>query len=161
MVIRTNPFRAPFPRRVLIRIHRDLFLIERQARRSVDRSSGLSLVEQLILVSEDRRFFWHNRIDYLACARELLRAVTIRRVRGASTIDMQFVRMATGYYEGSVTRKGLVRRLTTAGLPERQALRGFQPSGGREAIRDLPATPNAMVSRRRSSSHPSIRLGAS
>jgi membrane peptidoglycan carboxypeptidase len=59
----------------------------------------------MILISEDRRFFRHNGIDYRSCAREVLRAIVGRRHGGASTIDMQFVRAATGYYDHSLRRK--------------------------------------------------------
>jgi membrane peptidoglycan carboxypeptidase len=62
-------------------------------------------VEKMILISEDRRFFRHNGVDYRACLRELLRALTFRKFGGASTIDMQFVRTATGYYENNFRRK--------------------------------------------------------
>jgi monofunctional glycosyltransferase len=105
MVIRTSPFRVPFPRRVLLRIHKDLFRIENSYAGSIDLQSKLSLVEIIILVSEDRRFFRHNGVDYKACARELFKAATARRFSGGSTIDMQFVRTATGYYDRNIRRK--------------------------------------------------------
>jgi membrane peptidoglycan carboxypeptidase len=105
MVIRTSPFRVPFPRRLLIRLHYDLFQIDRRVRSYVDWPPDLTTVEKLILISEDRRFFRHNGVDYRSWMRELFRAVTFRRFGGASTIDMQFVRAATGYYERSVRRK--------------------------------------------------------
>src|SRR5580704_15151146 len=90
MVIRTTPFRVPFPRRLLIRIHQDLFRIERCTRGSVQHPYELSNVEIMVLISEDRRFFRHNGIDYLCWAREIFRAMTFRKFGGASTIDMQF-----------------------------------------------------------------------
>jgi membrane peptidoglycan carboxypeptidase len=105
MVIRTTPFRVPFPRRLLIRIHQDLFRIEKCARAYVQWPFELSNVEMMVLISEDRRFFRHNGIDYLSWAREIFKALTFRRFGGASTIDMQFVRAATGYYDRSIRRK--------------------------------------------------------
>jgi membrane peptidoglycan carboxypeptidase len=105
MVWRTSPLRIPFPRRFIIRIHLDLFRIERYALPSVQYSEPLLLVEKMVLVAEDRRFFRHNGIDCVSCFRELLKFITFRRYGGASTIDMQFVRMATGYYERSIQRK--------------------------------------------------------
>lgn len=105
MLLRTSAFRQPFPRRFLLRLHYDLFQICRFARWDIDKDSGLSLVEKMVLISEDRRFFRHNGVDCIACAREATRLVTFRRHGGASTIDMQFVRTATGYYERTMGRK--------------------------------------------------------
>jgi membrane peptidoglycan carboxypeptidase len=90
----------------LIRLHRDLFRIESYARNPwIDFPLTLTLFEKMVLVGEDRRFFRHNGIDYRSVVREILRAITFRRHGGASTIDMQFVRMATGYYERTLRRK--------------------------------------------------------
>ena len=106
MVKRTSPLRLPFPRRVLLRIHRDLFKIEALARNPwVTFPLELTLVEKMVLVGEDRRFFQHNGIDYRSVVRELLRCFMLRKHGGASTIDMQFVRTATGYYERTWRRK--------------------------------------------------------
>jgi membrane peptidoglycan carboxypeptidase len=90
----------------LIRVHQDLFRIDGYARvQYVDYPETLTLLEKMVLVGEDRRFFWHNGIDWRSVIRETLRKLTFRRHGGASTIDMQFVRMATGYYEKTVSRK--------------------------------------------------------
>jgi membrane peptidoglycan carboxypeptidase len=105
MVQRTSPFRVPFPRRLLIRIHHDLFGIESRSRGYVLSPTTLTTLEKMILISEDRRFFRHNGVDYRACIREVWKAITFRRFGGASTIDMQFVRTATGYYERNMRRK--------------------------------------------------------
>jgi membrane peptidoglycan carboxypeptidase len=105
MAIRTSPFRVPFPRRLLIRIHQDLFRIEARTSKYVDWPDALLLVEKMILISEDRRFFRHNGVDYWSCLRELYKIITFQRHGGASTIDMQFVRTATGYYDHNLRRK--------------------------------------------------------
>src|SRR5437867_11586289 len=102
MAIRTSPFRLPFPRRLLIRIHLDLLRVERHLSGNVDWPDRLLLVEKMILVSEDRRFFRHNGIDYISCIREVKKALMGRRHGGASTIDMQFVRVATGFYDHNI-----------------------------------------------------------
>lgn len=65
----------------------------------------LTLFEMMVLVGEDRRFFRHNGIDYRSVLREVFKALTRQKHGGASTIDMQFVRMATGYYERTISRK--------------------------------------------------------
>src|SRR5690348_9143022 len=60
-LLKTSLFRFPFPRRLLIRIHRDLFQIESYARKPwVDYPTALTLFEKMVLVGEDRRFFRHN-----------------------------------------------------------------------------------------------------
>jgi membrane peptidoglycan carboxypeptidase len=105
MVTRTSPFRLPFPRRLLIRLHHDLFRIQARGTGYVSWPLELSNVEKMILVSEDRRFFRHNGIDYRACLREIFKAITFRKFGGASTIDMQFIRTATGHYDRNIRRK--------------------------------------------------------
>lgn len=105
MVQRTTPFRIPFPRRFLIRLHRDLFKIERFVDQWATYPYTLSTFEKMVLVSEDRRFFRHNGIDYISVVREIVKALTLQKHGGASTIDMQFVRTATGYYERTIRRK--------------------------------------------------------
>lgn len=88
-----------------MRIHRDLFKIDRCIDQWALHSGALTTFEKMVLVSEDRRFFRHNGIDYISVVREVLKAVTLRKHGGASTIDMQFVRTATGYYERTLRRK--------------------------------------------------------
>jgi len=106
MVQRTSPFRLPFPRRVLLRIHRDLFKIEAYARDPwIVYPEELTILEKMVLVGEDRRFFRHNGFDCKSAIRETVKLLRLKKHGGASTIDMQFVRMATGYYERTFRRK--------------------------------------------------------
>lgn len=65
----------------------------------------LGELEILILLLEDRRFFQHSGIDIASIGREILKFCTFQKYGGASTIDMQYVRMRTGYYERSLGRK--------------------------------------------------------
>jgi membrane peptidoglycan carboxypeptidase len=58
-----------------------------------------------VLVLEDRRFFGHSGVDYFALLREVARVLTLRKHGGASTIDMQLVRTATGYRAPTLKRK--------------------------------------------------------
>src|SRR5215831_15765576 len=96
MAIRTNVSRYFSLRRILIQIHMDLFKVERRIR--YDRwPEPLSDFEILVLILEDRRFFKHYGIDVKSLIREIVRALTLHRFGGASTIDMQFVRTATNY----------------------------------------------------------------
>jgi membrane peptidoglycan carboxypeptidase len=92
------------PRRALFRIHLDLFKIEALIEYTHP-PSPLSDFEILVLALEDRRFFQHRGIDLLSCVRELWRLLTFDRHGGASTIDMQFVRTATGYRARTLRRK--------------------------------------------------------
>ena len=93
-------------RSALIKLHKDLFTIEK----FIIKYSGfypleLTRLEKLVLVLEDRRFLDHRGVDLRSAIREIFRAVTFRRHGGASTIDMQFVRTATGYRHMSFRRK--------------------------------------------------------
>ncbi|WP_197277689.1 biosynthetic peptidoglycan transglycosylase [Novosphingobium sp. KN65.2] len=54
---------------------------------------------------EDRRFFDHVGIDWRRLIREAFKAMTFRKHGGASTIDMQLVRTATGYRNRNIYRK--------------------------------------------------------
>jgi monofunctional glycosyltransferase len=97
---------TPSFRKALLNIHRDLFTIEIYVQRSLAYASAdLTPLEKLTLVLEDRRFFRHQGIDVLSLLREIFRAITFRRHGGASTIDMQFVRTATGYRQRVLKRK--------------------------------------------------------
>jgi membrane peptidoglycan carboxypeptidase len=96
----------PSLRRGLLRLHTDLLTIHG----TIDPyayyfSTELSLFERCVLVLEDRRFFRHMGIDWLRVVRETLKAATFQRHGGASTLDMQFVRTATGYRRPTISRK--------------------------------------------------------
>jgi membrane peptidoglycan carboxypeptidase len=65
----------------------------------------LSKFEVAVLILEDRRFFSHWGVDPVAVVREIARAATFRKHGGASTVDMQLVRTATGYKERRLSRK--------------------------------------------------------
>ena len=90
-------------RRTLILVHLDLFKVHRKFK--YDWADPLTDLEILVLILEDRRFFQHQGIDIISCFREIFRAVTLHRFGGASTIDMQFVRTATGYRQKTLQRK--------------------------------------------------------
>lgn len=101
----TQPLRIPSLRQVLIYIHKDLFMIERKTLLYEGYFYKLSDFEILVLVLEDRRFLQHRGVDLVACIREIVKALLLRKHGGASTIDMQFVRTATGYREKTLRRK--------------------------------------------------------
>lgn len=94
----------PSLRKPLIKLHRDLLVIEGFVRWNVF-DPFLSDFEKIVLILEDRRFLSHGGVDIKACAREIFKCFLGRRHGGASTIDMQFVRTATGYRELTLRRK--------------------------------------------------------
>ncbi len=104
MRIRTRSLQFPSVRSALTRIHRDLFTIDEYVLAHTPRHP-IQTVEKMTLILEDRRFFSHFGVDLKACLREILRALLFQPHGGASTIDMQFVRTATGYREITLRRK--------------------------------------------------------
>lgn len=96
----------PSPRRWLIKIHKDLFKIERSLVPDYYcENTKLTKLEKLVLILEDRRFLHHSGVDLIAVFREVLKALTCSKHGGASTIDMQFIRTITGYKELKFGRK--------------------------------------------------------
>jgi membrane carboxypeptidase/penicillin-binding protein len=75
------------------------------------------LAQQLLISGEDHRFFGHSGIDLIAVCRALWRGVVFRRPEGASTIEMQVVRVVSGRYERTLARK--VREMGLATLVTR------------------------------------------
>jgi membrane peptidoglycan carboxypeptidase len=64
------------------------------------------VVAQKILISaEDHRFFNHPGFDVFAICRAICRRALFGAVEGASTIDQQVVRVLTGRYERTISRK--------------------------------------------------------
>ncbi len=98
-----EPRQFPFPKRMLLRIHRDLAKIVRPFEGFY--RHDLSDIEVIIVLLEDRKFFQHHGVDFRSIVRELWKMCTFRRFGGASTIDMQFVRTMTGFKERTLRRK--------------------------------------------------------
>jgi len=92
------------PRSLLLRVHSDLFKVDRCASPYVY-PFQLSCFEEMVLVLEDRRFFRHTGVDLQSVVREFVRACLFLRHGGASTIDMQLVRTVTGYKKRKLSRK--------------------------------------------------------
>ena len=93
-------------RAYLIKLHKDLFSVHALVCRSgVCWPNGMTNIEKAVLVLEDRRFFSHHGFDFKALIRELMKAALGRKHGGASTIDMQFVRTATGFRNRTIGRK--------------------------------------------------------
>ncbi|WP_370676675.1 biosynthetic peptidoglycan transglycosylase [Pleomorphomonas sp. PLEO] len=82
----------------------------------------------MVLISEDRRFFRHNGIDWLSILRVVSGIINLRFYGGASTVDMQFVRTATEFYEKSLRRKVyemLLARIIQYRYSKAQILRSY------------------------------------
>lgn len=75
------------------------------------------LAQQLLISGEDHRFFRHGGIDLVAVLRAGWRSVVHKRREGASTIEMQIVRVVSGRYERTLRRK--VREMALATLVTR------------------------------------------
>ncbi|OFZ98689.1 MAG: hypothetical protein A3H35_08040 [Betaproteobacteria bacterium RIFCSPLOWO2_02_FULL_62_17] len=75
------------------------------------------LAQQLLISGEDHRFFSHGGIDLVAIGRAVWRRVVFRRCEGASTIEMQVVRVVSGRYERTFRRK--VKEMALATLVTR------------------------------------------
>lgn len=93
-------------RSILMRLHWDLFTVHDHVDQfAAYYPDALTNLEKLVLALEDRRFMHHAGFDFQSVIREVTRALMFRRHGGASTIDMQFVRTATGYRKRSLSRK--------------------------------------------------------
>lgn len=90
------------PGRLTQKIEKDLANIIRPLRWTRD---DLDDLEVFVVLLEDRRYFQHCGIDPQSFVREFWKLITLQRVGGASTIDMQFVRTRTGFRDRTFKRK--------------------------------------------------------
>jgi len=63
------------------------------------------IVQAFLLSAEDHRFFKHRGVDPIAVARASWRNLMFGRKEGASTVEMQLVRVLTGRFDRTVSRK--------------------------------------------------------
>lgn len=63
------------------------------------------IVQALLLSAEDHRFFGHGGVDPIAIARAFWRNLMFGAHEGASTVEMQLVRVLTGRFERKMSRK--------------------------------------------------------
>ena len=91
-------------RQTLLRVHSTVFDIQ-QVLWLAEIGSPLSRFEEYVVALEDRRFFRHRGIDFRALMRELRNLLTLNKVHGASTIEMQLFRTLSGRYERRLSRK--------------------------------------------------------
>jgi penicillin-binding protein 1A len=114
------------------------------------------LMQQLLISGEDHRFFTHVGVDLIAIARAVWRGTVLGRVEGASTIEMQLVRVMSGRYERTVARKFVEMMLACnvssavplTHLPAMYLNRGYygwRMNGFRQACDRLDMTPRSMT----------------
>ncbi len=77
-----------------------------------------ALAQQLLISGEDHRFFSHGGIDPIAICRAIWRGIFLRKPEGASTIEMQVVRVVSGRFERTLWRK--LREMALATLVARE-----------------------------------------
>ena len=84
------------------------------------------LAQQLLISGEDHRFFRHRGIDPIAVCRAMWRGIVLGQREGASTIEMQIVRVVSRRFERTLRRK--VRELALATLVAREIPKHALPS---------------------------------
>ena len=77
----------------------------------------------LILAAEDKRYWSHRGVDWIAALRALSRQLAGRPKGGASTIEMQFVRTVTHRRERTARRK--IREMVLAASIDGLATKGL------------------------------------
>lgn len=85
-----------------------------------------TLAQQLLISGEDHRFFRHGGIDPIAIGRAIWRGIVLGRREGASTIEMQVIRVVTGRFEPTLRRK--IREVALATLVTREIPKVALPS---------------------------------
>jgi penicillin-binding protein 1A len=66
---------------------------------------GIDAVLRILVLGEDRRFYSHYGVDTKATIRAFLCSLINRQLQGGSTITQQLVRVLTGRYEVTLSRK--------------------------------------------------------
>lgn len=110
------------------------------------------IVQAFLITAEDHRFFSHRGVDPVAIARAAWRRFAANKREGASTIEMQLVRVLTGRFERTLSRKlreaglatllrSVVRRSDLPSLYLRVAYYGTGMTGFSQACRRLDIDP--------------------
>ena len=113
-----------------------------------DDNSVSPFLSRALISGEDHRYFGHNGIDLIAICRALWRRLAWGVCEGASTIEMQTVRVLTGRYERTLGRKlreMLLATLVTHVIPKEElpavylriAYFGWRMNGLNQACRRL------------------------
>ena len=115
-----------------------------------------TLAQQLLISGEDHRFFRHGGIDPIAICRAVWRAIALGQREGASTIEMQIIRVVSQRFERTLRRK--IRELALATLVAREIPKeglpglylrigyfGWRMNGFGDACRRLGLSPEALT----------------
>lgn len=101
--------KIPTLRGMLLGTHRTLIRIEYEVTyvgyMQPVNSTPLNEVERMVVLLEDKRFFSHFGVDFRSILREVWKLLHLRRIGGASTIEMQLVRTISQRYERTLWRK--------------------------------------------------------
>lgn len=71
----------------------------------MDKDRPPDILVEMLMAGEDHRYLCHGGVDAIAVCRALWRTAVRGRREGASTIEMQLVRVLTGRYEKTLSRK--------------------------------------------------------
>lgn len=115
-----------------------------------------ALAQQLLISGEDHRFFRHGGIDPIAIFRAIWRGIVLGQPEGASTIEMQVVRVISGRFERTIRRKLhemalatlVVRTIPKEDLPGvylRIGYFGWRMNGFKDACRRLDLSAEALT----------------
>jgi membrane peptidoglycan carboxypeptidase len=136
-------------------VQRELRLVKLKLE-NVKESGRPPYILQMMLVSgEDHRFYSHCGIDPIAVCRAIWRTTLCGRREGASTIEMQLIRVLTAQYQRSISRKcreALLAVLLNRTVPKTDiasfylyvAYYGTDLQGFSHAARKLHILPDAM-----------------
>lgn len=113
------------------------------------------LAQQLLISGEDHRFFTHAGVDLIAVLRSVWRRTVLGRVEGASTIEMQVVRVVSGRCERTLQRKlreiglavligQIVPKKALPSIYLRIGYFGWRMTGFAAACRRIRRTPNSL-----------------
>lgn len=127
-----------------------------QAHVNVSGFAPTTLAQQLLISGEDHRFFRHGGVDPIAICRAMWRGIVLGQREGASTIEMQVIRVVSGRFERTLRRK--VRELALATLVSREIPKealpglylrigyfGWRMNGFEAACRRLGLSPEALT----------------
>lgn len=98
-----RPLRWPSLKRFLIRVNNDIDLLSEAI--TISCYDEFTDFHKMVIVLEDRRYFFHLGVDYISFIRDIWRLFTFRSHGGFSTIEMQFVRTVTNKYDRTLRRK--------------------------------------------------------
>lgn len=59
----------------------------------------------MLIIAEDHRFTKHGGVDFKALLRSTIKTFCFKQIQGGSTIEQQLVRVLTGRFDRSITRK--------------------------------------------------------